>query len=107
MNPDIAQASAAANRIRNMRKTESIEGRCLPLVFDDEKDEDGVKIDLQNVWFRYPTRDVPVLNGLNLTVSNSYTPRDPNSNFSRSRKDNLQLSLDHLVSILGSFDSLR
>ena len=53
-----------------MRKTESIEGRCLPLVFDDEKDEDGVKIDLQNVWFRYPTRDVPVLNGLNLTVSN-------------------------------------
>ena len=36
---------------------------------DEEKGPQGVRIELQNVWFRYPTRDVPVLNGLNMTVS--------------------------------------
>ena len=35
---------------------------------DDKDDADGVRIDFQNVWFRYPTRDAPVLNGLDLTV---------------------------------------
>lgn len=29
----------------------------------------GVRIELRDVWFKYPTRDVPVLNGLNMTVS--------------------------------------
>jgi ABC-type bacteriocin/lantibiotic exporter with double-glycine peptidase domain len=31
--------------------------------------EGGVKLQLENVWFRYPTRDVPILNGLDMTVS--------------------------------------
>lgn len=67
---DIAQASAAANRIRKMRKVESIEGQGIRLNLDDMRDEDmGVKIEMQDVMFRYPTRDVPVLTGLNLTVS--------------------------------------
>lgn len=35
----------------------------------DEKGVKGVKIELKNIWFKYPTRDVPVLNGLNMTVS--------------------------------------
>jgi ABC-type multidrug transport system fused ATPase/permease subunit len=36
---------------------------------ENEKGSQGVKIELKNVWFKYPTRDVPVLNGLNMTVS--------------------------------------
>jgi ABC-type bacteriocin/lantibiotic exporter with double-glycine peptidase domain len=37
-----------------------------------------MKIELKNVVFKYPTRDVPVLNGLNMTVSYTYgmTHRD-------------------------------
>jgi ATP-binding cassette subfamily B (MDR/TAP) protein 1 len=27
-----------------------------------------VKVELKNIWFKYPTRDVPVLQGLNMTV---------------------------------------
>jgi ABC-type transport system involved in cytochrome bd biosynthesis fused ATPase/permease subunit len=36
---------------------------------ENEKESQGVKIELKDVWFKYPTRDVPVLNGLNMTVS--------------------------------------
>jgi len=35
----------------------------------DEKDERGAEIELRNVSFAYPTRDVPVLNHLDLKVS--------------------------------------
>jgi ABC-type multidrug transport system fused ATPase/permease subunit len=35
----------------------------------DEKEGRGVKIELRDVWFKYTTRDVPVLQGLNMTVS--------------------------------------
>lgn len=33
-----------------------------------EKGPQGVKIEFKDVFFKYPTRDVPVLNGLNMTV---------------------------------------
>ena len=36
---------------------------------DEEKGPQGVRIEFKNVWFRYPTRDVPVLEGLNMIVS--------------------------------------
>ena len=36
---------------------------------ENEKGPQGVKIELKDLWFKYPTRDVPVLNGLNMTVS--------------------------------------
>lgn len=32
----------------------------------------GVKIEFSDVWFRYPSRDAPVLNGLNMIVSRIY-----------------------------------
>ena len=39
---------------------------------DEEKKKEGVikgpKIELRDVWFKYPTRDVPVLCGLNMTI---------------------------------------
>jgi ABC-type multidrug transport system fused ATPase/permease subunit len=77
--PNIAQATAAANRILSMRKREKRKGQSLPVAEYEhaeyvnhskggEVDEKGVELEFSNVWFRYPTRDVPVLNGLNLTV---------------------------------------
>ena len=70
---DIAQASAAANRIRSMRPRVEAENKGVALdldsLDDEEKGPQGVRIELKNVWFQYPTRDVPVLNGLNMTVS--------------------------------------
>jgi ABC-type multidrug transport system fused ATPase/permease subunit len=70
---DIAQASAAANRIRAMRPKGDSEREMTSLDFsdqdEDEKGARGVKIELKNIWFQYPTRDVPVLTGLTMTVS--------------------------------------
>jgi ATP-binding cassette subfamily B (MDR/TAP) protein 1 len=69
---DVAQAFAAANRIRSMRPVPKVENQTT--LFDDteletgEKVPHGVKIEFKDVFFRYPTRDVPVLNGLNMTV---------------------------------------
>ena len=71
--PNIAQASAAANRIRSMRPRCVEESESGLFNFDDDPDAEkgcqGVKIELKNVWFKYPTRDVPVLQGLSMTVS--------------------------------------
>ncbi|KAI1339085.1 ABC transporter-like protein [Xylariaceae sp. FL0016] len=67
--PNIAQATAAANRIQATRAKDDEAGRGISLSFDaDNDDERGVKVELQDVWFRYPTRDVPVLSGLNLAI---------------------------------------
>jgi len=100
--PNMAQASAAANRILDVRKQEHADGKLVSLDVGDIGIEDkGVRIDFRNVWFRYPTRDVPILNGLNFTVSPhfflchlqtwSLTTR-------RSKKANLRLLWDRPVS---------
>jgi ATP-binding cassette, subfamily B (MDR/TAP), member 1 len=56
-----------------MRPRGDEESELTPLDFSDQDEEQknsrGVKIELKNVWFQYPTRDVPVLTGLNMTVS--------------------------------------
>ncbi|KAL7624970.1 hypothetical protein AAE478_004184 [Parahypoxylon ruwenzoriense] len=67
--PNIAQATAAANRIQAMRSKAENNEHGITLS-DEVVDEDnrGVKIELQDVWFRYPTRDVPVLSEINLTI---------------------------------------
>jgi ABC-type multidrug transport system fused ATPase/permease subunit len=53
-----------------MRNQDQVDGKLVSLDVGDIGDDDmGVKIQFQNVWFRYPTRDVPILNGLSLTVS--------------------------------------
>jgi ABC-type multidrug transport system fused ATPase/permease subunit len=72
--PDIAQATAAANRILAMRRKDDSGGQPLPRDSTDVEDDEkgGVRIEFSNVWFRYPTRDAPVLNGLNLTVRQSH-----------------------------------
>ena len=80
--PNIAQATAAANRILASRpprqgtveKQVSRKGKDEDKSFEAGVDSDsqrGVRVEFLNVWFRYPTRDAPVLNGLNLTVRTS------------------------------------
>lgn len=68
--PNIAQAAAAANRIQAMRVPDRTGDPGIALdpnaVGDDDR---GVRIELRDVWFKYPTRDVPVLNGLNMTIT--------------------------------------
>lgn len=66
---DIAKASVAADRILNMRRKDHSDSNLVSLDVGNIGDSDqGVKIEFCNVWFKYPTRDVPVLNGLDLTV---------------------------------------
>uniref|UniRef100_L7JCX2 Spermidine/putrescine import ATP-binding protein potA n=1 Tax=Pyricularia oryzae (strain P131) TaxID=1143193 RepID=L7JCX2_PYRO1 len=67
--PNIAQATVAANRIVDLRSTKDDDSQLSSLVRGDLGQGDkGVKLEFNNVWFRYPTRDAPVLNGLDLTV---------------------------------------
>ncbi|KAK8062991.1 ABC multidrug transporter, partial [Apiospora hydei] len=65
----IAQANVAANRIQAMRVKENDDESGMTLHQDHLEDKaEGVRLKLQNVWFRYPTRDVPVLCGLDMTI---------------------------------------
>ncbi|KHN96250.1 MDR efflux pump ABC3 [Metarhizium album ARSEF 1941] len=64
--PNAAQVTAASNRILNMRDSR---------LRDDHAEEDdipepegGMKIELQNVHFKYPSRETPVFQGLSLTI---------------------------------------
>ncbi len=72
---DIAEAAAAANRIQAMRVPDRPEGPGAALNFSTVDDADGgVRVELQDVGFKYPTRNVHVLNGLNITVSAESPP---------------------------------
>ncbi|KAH6698866.1 multidrug resistance protein [Verticillium dahliae] len=69
--PNIANATAAADRILAMREhddddvdADSVGSRQL----DDVPDEKGVHVEFKNVWFNYPTRPGPVLKGLSLQI---------------------------------------
>ncbi|KAH8815279.1 P-loop containing nucleoside triphosphate hydrolase protein [Xylogone sp. PMI_703] len=64
--PNIAQASAAANRILSFRlRRPDGSKKSVPEIHDGEG---GVKLELRDIWFKYPTRDIPIFTGLNLTV---------------------------------------
>ncbi|KAM0258026.1 hypothetical protein ACHAQJ_004069 [Trichoderma viride] len=64
--PSAAQVTTASNRILDMRGSrfqDTVgESREIP------DSEGGVRIELQNIHFKYPTRDIPVFEGLNLTI---------------------------------------
>lgn len=64
--PNAAQATAAANRIINMRETKVRDDVTETQEMADA--QGGVKIELQNLHFTYPTRNIPVFKGLSLTV---------------------------------------
>jgi ATP-binding cassette, subfamily B (MDR/TAP), member 1 len=62
----MAEATGAANRILSMRPSKSKEERD-PEEFKASKD--GVGVELQNVYFTYKSREVPVITNLNLKVN--------------------------------------
>ncbi|KAI1394220.1 P-loop containing nucleoside triphosphate hydrolase protein [Hypoxylon trugodes] len=64
--PNAAQASAAANRILSIRESRNKD-------LSDEKSkipdsEGGIKIELKDVHFKYPSRNVSIFKGLNITI---------------------------------------
>ncbi|KAK3906663.1 P-loop containing nucleoside triphosphate hydrolase protein [Staphylotrichum tortipilum] len=65
--PNAAQATAAANRILQARET-----RIRATAADESAtipDTDGgVRIELRDIHFKYPTRDVSIFRGLNITI---------------------------------------
>lgn len=64
--PNAAQVKDAANRILHLRDSQNTDdGGAGGSVAGAEG---GVKIELENVHFRYPSRDTPVFSGLNLTI---------------------------------------
>ncbi|QSZ35400.1 hypothetical protein DSL72_008270 [Monilinia vaccinii-corymbosi] len=63
--PNMAQASAAANRILSFRTPSRVTEKSESKI---QNTEGGVKIQLKDVWFQYPTRNVPIFTGLNITI---------------------------------------
>ncbi|KAF4485680.1 multidrug resistance [Fusarium agapanthi] len=65
--PNVAQVRAAANRILGLRDSQVKDG---PEATGAKfvSNGDGVKIELANIHFKYPTRDVPVFQGLSLKI---------------------------------------
>ncbi|KAF5003986.1 hypothetical protein FDECE_9486 [Fusarium decemcellulare] len=64
--PNAAQARAAANRILQVHQSANVEQ---PSNNQAERDsEGGARIELRNVDFKYPTRDIPVLHSVSLTI---------------------------------------
>ncbi|KPM39347.1 Multidrug resistance protein 1A [Neonectria ditissima] len=69
MAPSAAQTKAAANRILDVEKSAEAgraEARASKEVMSDT--EGGVEIELRDISFKYPTRDVAVFGGLSLTI---------------------------------------
>ncbi|KAI1498378.1 P-loop containing nucleoside triphosphate hydrolase protein [Biscogniauxia marginata] len=65
--PNAAQASAAANRILSMRESRNRDqGSEKTAQIPDT--EGGIKIELEDVHFKYPTRNVAIFRGLNITI---------------------------------------
>lgn len=84
---DFAQAAQAANRILSFRVPDKTVNKATSELQDTEG---GVKIELRDLWFKYPTRDVPIFTGLNLTVSASSIKPFHMLTTDRLKKDSLQ-----------------
>lgn len=64
--PNMAQASAAANRILSLRRIQNTRDKSTASQVSTT--EGGPKIELRDIHFKYPTRDIPIFAGLSLTV---------------------------------------
>ncbi|KAH6709484.1 P-loop containing nucleoside triphosphate hydrolase protein [Leptodontidium sp. MPI-SDFR-AT-0119] len=63
--PNMAQAAAAANRILSFRIRAKTE---VEPALELQDASGGVKIELRDLWFKYPTRDIPIFTGLNIMI---------------------------------------
>lgn len=61
----MAQASAAANRILSFRVRDKETSKATTSLQDTNG---GIKIELKDLWFKYPTRDTQVFAGLNIQI---------------------------------------
>ncbi|OLN87836.1 Multidrug resistance protein 1-like protein 1, partial [Colletotrichum chlorophyti] len=66
--PSAAQAAAAADRILDVRESANSGQVGLRSSEDIAQEKGGVRVELRDVHFKYPTRDVVVFEGLNLTI---------------------------------------
>ncbi|GKT59292.1 ABC transporter [Colletotrichum tofieldiae] len=66
--PSAAQAAAAADRILDVRESADVGQTATRGSEDIAEAEGGVRVELRDVHFKYPTRDVVVFEGLNLTI---------------------------------------
>ncbi|OLN88148.1 Leptomycin B resistance protein pmd1-like protein 1 [Colletotrichum chlorophyti] len=64
--PNAAQVTAASNRIINMRQSRNQD--MVPANETIPDTDGGVQIELRDIHFKYPTRDVSVFKGLSLTI---------------------------------------
>ncbi|SCO83397.1 related to multidrug resistance protein [Fusarium oxysporum] len=64
--PNSAMASAAANRILNMRESRPRDKVSTSQEIPDT--DGGMSIELENIAFKYPTRSTPVFKGLSLKI---------------------------------------
>lgn len=63
--PNMAQAAAAANRILSFRLRAKTDNKP---ALELQDTAGGITIELRDVWFKYPTRDIPIFTGLNITI---------------------------------------
>ncbi|KAI1346307.1 multidrug resistance protein [Xylaria sp. FL0043] len=64
--PNAAQATAAANRILSIRESRNRDTSAKTAQIPDT--DGGVKIELKDVHFRYPTRNMSIFKGINITI---------------------------------------
>lgn len=64
--PNASQATAASNRILSTRETKLRDSATAEEKMRDT--DSGIKIELKDVYFKYPTRNVWVLRGMNMVV---------------------------------------
>ena len=89
---DFAQAAQAANRILSFRIPTKPKDKATLELQDTER---GVKIEFRDLWFKYPTRDVPIFTGLNLTVSH------PQLKFSSITDNYLKIEKGQFAALVG------
>jgi ATP-binding cassette, subfamily B (MDR/TAP), member 1 len=65
---DMAQASAASNRILSLRDWRKTLQNGSKTSIPGNDSQGGAEITFTDVHFRYPTRDIPIFNGLNMTI---------------------------------------
>lgn len=67
--PSVAQATASANRILDVQASALVErGETKRDCTDIPGAEGGVRVELRDVHFKYPTRDVRIFDGLNISI---------------------------------------
>ncbi|KAI0873469.1 multidrug resistance protein [Hypoxylon argillaceum] len=64
--PNAAQATAAANRILSIRESRKKDSTFETVDIPDA--DGGLKLELKDVHFRYPSRNVSVFKGINITI---------------------------------------